>query len=56
VAACLRKSVPLRAKAGGHPSPHAVLAYKWIPYPVLVLNGERREFGEITVRVIRDPC
>jgi hypothetical protein len=25
-----------------------------IPYPVLVLNGERREFGEITVRVIRE--
>ena len=25
-----------------------------IPYPVLVLNGKRREFGEITVRVIRE--
>jgi len=25
-----------------------------IPYPVLVLNDERREFGEITVWVIRE--
>jgi hypothetical protein len=25
-----------------------------IPYPVLVLNGKRREFGGITVRAIRE--
>jgi hypothetical protein len=25
-----------------------------IPYTVLVLKGERREFGEITVQVIRE--